>query len=240
VLAFLVVLAAASAGYLYYLNRPYVATTQMDPNAEPAPPPAADPNAAEKPSPMGSAPSTPPETSTPPAAPPVEPEKETVTPPAPETKSGTQSLVPRTTPQSEVPPGTTILDIITVPGGATVSVDSGKSSCTTPCPQSLENGRHTLAFTLPGYRPTVRIVNLPQETTVNVSLLRTEGTLMIRSSPAGATIVVDDRVRTERTPAMLTLPAGQHKITLRREGSPDYSETIEIKDQVLTNVNVNW
>ena len=86
----------------------------------------------------------------------------------------------------------------------------------------------------------MRIVNLPQESTVNVSLLRAEGTLMIRSNPAGATILVDDQPRTEKTPATLTLPAGRHKITLRREGLPDYNETIEIKDQVLTNASVNW
>lgn len=229
-------LALSGAGYLYYLNRPYVATTQMEAGAEP-PPVAADPNADGKPSPM-----LPPQDTPPPPVTSTEPETPVETPaPTPaEPKTASKAPPPRTTPPSEVPPGTTILDIITVPGGATVSVDSGRSSCVTPCPQSLENGRHTLAFTLPGYRPTVRIVNLPQETTVNVSLLRSEGTLMIRSNPPGASILVDDKVRTERTPTTLTLPAGHHKITLRRNGSPDYSETIEIKDQVITNINVNW
>jgi len=232
-LAVVGVLAAASAGYLYYLNRPYIATTPNTEGVEP-PPGTADPNAADKPSPMLPPPSTPA-----PATP--DEQEKSGDPAAPtETEEETKAPPPRTTPPSESPSGSTILDIITIPGGATVSIDKGKSTCVTPCPKSLENGRHTLAFTLPGYRPTLRIVNLPQENTVNVSLQRAEGTLMIRSSPAGATIIVDDKPRAEKTPAMLTLPAGPHKITLRREGSPDYSETIEIKDQVITNVNVNW
>ncbi|MEP7364676.1 MAG: serine/threonine-protein kinase [Acidobacteriota bacterium] len=226
------VLAVASAGYLYYLNRPYIAAPQTDPAAEP-PVVAAAPNAADKPSPM-----LPPPNSAAPPSTPVEAQKGGDQPE--ETKAATKPPAPRTTPPSKVPPGSTILDIITIPGGATVSVDSGKSSCVTPCPQSLDNGRHTLAFSLAGYRDTARIVNLPQETTVNVSLLRAEGTLMIRSTPAGATILVDDKARAEKTPTTLTLPAGQHKLTLRRDGSPEYSETIEVKDQVITNVNVNW
>ena len=235
VLAVAGVLAAAGLGYLYYLERPYIAPTRAEPDSAPAPP-ASDPNAAEKPSPLPS-PGAPTETPAPAEStpPPESPKSD----PA-ETKTEAKALPPRTTPPAETTPGSTILDIITFPPGATVTVDAGKTSCVTPCPKSLENGRHTLAFSLNGYRPTVRIVNLPQESTVNVSLLRAEGTLMIRSTPPGAVIFVDDKPRAEKTPALFTLPAGKHKITLRREGSSDYSETIEIKDQVITNINVNW
>ena len=220
------VLLALASGYIYYLNRPYTPEPPAQPAQAEMPP--APSNPAGKPSPMAPVLSAPPasaDTAQPPAAAPVK-----TAPPKP---GGTAT-------PDDVPAGSTIVDIISEPGNATVSIDDGKRSCVTPCPQSLENGRHTLTFTLPGYRATTRIVNLPQESTVRVTLMRTEGTLAIRSNPPGAAIHIDGQARAERTPAMLTLPAGRHKITLKRDGAPDYEESIEIKDQVMTNMNVNW
>ena len=219
------VLLALASGYIYYLNRPYTPDPQTQPALAETPPAVA--GGADKPSPLAPAPPSPVASAdTPPAPAPVQ-----TAPPKP-------IVAPE--PPDEPPAGATIVDIISEPGNANVSIDDGKRSCVTPCPQSLDNGRHTLTFSLPGYRTTTRIVSLPQESTVRVTLLRTEGTLAIRSSPPGAAIYIDGQARAERTPAMLTLPAGRHKITLKRDGAPDYEESIEIKDQVMTNMNVNW
>ena len=57
---------------------------------------------------------------------------------------------------------------------------------------------------------------------------------------SGASIFIDGQARPEKTNAMISLPAGMHKITLKREGVPDYEESIEVKDQVITTVSVNW
>ncbi|MCC6538563.1 MAG: PEGA domain-containing protein, partial [Bryobacterales bacterium] len=219
------VLMAAGAGYIYYLNRPYVPPPQPEATAEqPAPPPVAQ---ADRPSPMPPPPGQTQTSATPtPAQPPAQP------------GSGGQSPTPR--PGDEPQAGSTIVDIITNPGGATVTIDGGANTCTTPCPQSLSNGRHVLTFALAGYRGTTRIINLPQESTINMTLQRAEGTLAIRTTPAGASIYIDGQARAEKTNAMISLPAGMHKITLKREGVPDYEESIEVKDQVITTVSVNW
>ncbi|MBK7931124.1 MAG: serine/threonine protein kinase [Bryobacterales bacterium] len=224
------VLAAAGAGYVYYLNRPYVPAPQPEAVAEQtAPPPAAK---ADRPSPMPPPPGQT-QTSTPPTPAPTTP-----TPAPTEPRPGGQSAAPR--PSDAPQAGSTIVDIITNPGGATASIDNGASTCVTPCPQSLPNGRHVLTFTLAGYRGTTRIINLPQESTINMTLQRAEGTLAIRTTPAGASIYIDGQARAEKTNAMISLPAGMHKITLKRDGVPDYEESIEVKDQVITTVSVNW
>jgi hypothetical protein len=54
-----------------------------------------------------------------------------------------------------------------------------------------------------------------------------EGTLELRTDPAGATVLVDGRLFGE-TPLEARLPAGDHRVTLRKDGSADQSFTIRI------------
>ena len=72
----------------------------------------------------------------------------------------------------------------------------------------LKGGRHTLSATLGGYRRTLRIFEVPRDAELFLNMDRASGTVMVRSEPAGASIVVDGEQRSERTPAMLHLPAG--------------------------------
>jgi hypothetical protein len=69
---------------------------------------------------------------------------------------------------------------------------------------------------------------------------QTTGTLMVRSDPAGANIVVDGQTRQEKTPAMLTLPVGRHRVEIVKEGFKRDVEEVQIKDSVITNIDVNW
>jgi hypothetical protein len=55
-----------------------------------------------------------------------------------------------------------------------------------------------------------------------------EGTLDLRSDPPGATILVDGKLFGE-TPLQARLPPGDHRVTLRKEGSADQTFTVRIE-----------
>ena len=85
-------------------------------------------------------------------------------------------------------------------------------SCTTPCSMELPAGRHTIAATLEGYRRTLKIFETPGSEDIFLNLDRTSGTLMVRSEPRGAEIMVDGQTRSEKTPGDAHLPTGRHNI----------------------------
>jgi hypothetical protein len=111
--------------------------------------------------------------------------------------------------------------------------------CTAPCVLDLSPGRHTLATMLNGYRNQPRIFQVPQDREIIIALDKAFGTLMVASAPPGATITINGRERNEKTPAMLTLATGRHKIELSKDGRRE-EQDIEIKDGVVTKIDVSW
>lgn len=139
------------------------------------------------------------------------------------------------------PGGTTSARLVTSPPGATLTVD-GRSdlTCTTPCGLTLPPGRHTLSATLTGHRTVLKIFELPRDAELYMNLEPTTGTLVLRSDPSGAAIVIDGQARPERTPVTLNLPTGGHRVELSKEGFKTYTEDLELKDSTITRVDVNW
>lgn len=129
--------------------------------------------------------------------------------------------------------------VVTSPPGAGLYVD-GQSTlfCRTPCELNLPRGRHTFIARLDGYRPEQRILQVPGDEGVFISLQKTTGTLMVRSDPPGSSIVLDGQTREEKTPAMMTVPTGHHQVEVRRDGYRSTSQTVEVKDSTLTNVDL--
>lgn len=123
--------------------------------------------------------------------------------------------------------------IATTPPGAKISVDGGEG-CTSPCERVMSAGRHTLVANLEGYRTSSRAVSVPDELEVQMNLEATSGTLFITSTPAGGTIVVDGKTRTEKTPARIALPAGKHKVRVDIEGAPSDEREVEVMDGSLS------
>ena len=39
---------------------------------------------------------------------------------------------------------------------------------------------------------------------------------------------------------LIRVPAGKHKLVVRRDGVPEYSEDIEVRDQVISTITVDW
>jgi tRNA A-37 threonylcarbamoyl transferase component Bud32 len=137
--------------------------------------------------------------------------------------------------------GTVSSRLVTIPPGATLVVD-GRSdlTCTTPCGLTLPPGRHTLTATLAGHRSALKIFEVPRDSELYINLEATTGTLVLRSDPPGATIVIDGQTRPEHTPVTLTLPSGSHRVELSKEGFKTYTEELELKDATITNVDINW
>jgi hypothetical protein len=119
--------------------------------------------------------------------------------------------------------------LTTTPNGATAIFD-GKpgTQCRTPCTITLSAGRHTFSVTAPGYRDAVRILEIPHDTGFIVNLEKMMGTLNLRTTPAGLTVVLDGQ-QSGRTPATFQLSPGVHRVSLLR-GSDHHDFTVEIQD----------
>jgi tRNA A-37 threonylcarbamoyl transferase component Bud32 len=174
------------------------------------------------PKPMGSSPKA--DTKAP-AAPPVAPP-----PPDP---GGTNATTPAK--------GMVAVNIRSTPPGATVIIDSGKAEpCTTPCSLDLAPGRHVLVAQLDKYESANKIFMLPAEAQLNITLRRQTGTVAVSSSPAGAQITVDGIEYPEKTPAILTLPVGRHKVTVSMPGRGEKSREFNVDDGAQLDYSVNF
>jgi len=113
------------------------------------------------------------------------------------------------------------LSIISSPSGATAILDGrNDASCTTPCSMDAAPGRHTIAVSLSGYQSEHREVDVsgaPMELPA-IILHAAGGTLMLTSTPKGATILVNGKATGKSTPTDLTLAPGKYEITVELNG----------------------
>jgi serine/threonine protein kinase len=123
--------------------------------------------------------------------------------------------------QPRLPAAPQEVTLITSPSGATATLDGhADQACTTPCTLQAAPGRHTIAFTSPGYQIEHRDVTVGSESLElpAVILHAFSGVLMLSSTPPGASILVNGRTVTETTPAQLSLPPGSYKIAVQKNG----------------------
>ena len=104
----------------------------------------------------------------------------------------------------------------------------------------LSQGRHVLRFKLDKHRAGTLVMMVPQETSASMRLDPSIGTLMVLTTPAGAQILVNGQAQADRSPATLKLAPGKYNLTLRREGSGDHSQVVEVRDETITQVDFNW
>ncbi len=130
--------------------------------------------------------------------------------------------------------------ITTVPASAKIVVDSGSPTCTSPCSLTLTPGRHTFSASLTGHQSAFRVFQVPEQTELNVPLQQSTGQLSIITTPAGSEIMVDGNVRSERSPAILTLPTGKHRIRITAPGHDPKEQEIEIREGGLSEFRITW
>jgi serine/threonine-protein kinase len=159
----------------------------------------------KKPNPMAPPESPPPQ---PPAATEEQPaEPEPQPPPAPQ---------PRQRPAVEQ-----TVQIASNPPGATAVLDRDPArSCQTPCALEALPGRHTISIKLAGHQEERRevVVGGSAQELPLISLRPFGGTLMLSSTPAGATVSINGRLRPETTPARFQLAPGSYSVTVEKDG----------------------
>lgn len=185
-----------------------------------------------------------------PAAKPAVPEPPPPSAPAPSSEPAPAVERPSPAPQSRPPAtqkqppavtGAGGVQIFSSPPGAAVVIDNDPSlSCTTPCNLNLPPGRHTLVASMEGYRRAPKIFNLPQESTMSLTMERMMGRLSVRTSPSGATIYVNGEPRSEKTPAIFSLPAGKYRIAVTKEGHPRQEDDVVVRDGGIADLELNW
>ena len=105
--------------------------------------------------------------------------------------------------------------------GAAVSVDDAAAPprCNVPCTLELAPGRHTLFVEQAGFRGVELAVDVTarQSVTLRPKLERLTGTLLVSTDEHGALIEIDEQPM-GFTPAIVTLPVGEHHIRISLEG----------------------
>jgi archaellum component FlaF (FlaF/FlaG flagellin family) len=127
------------------------------------------------------------------------------------------------------------LTVISSPKGAVVTLDGqSDTACTTPCTLEATPGHHAVELQKTGYdveRRDVEVgssaVELPA-----VVMRSVQGTLMVTSSPPGATVLVDGKRQAQVTPAQFQLPPGSYSITVEWKDGKKATRTVQIKDGI--------
>jgi serine/threonine-protein kinase len=130
--------------------------------------------------------------------------------------------------------------VVSTPPGATATLDGRpEAACATPCALDAAAGRHTIAFSLPGYEVQHRdvvvgssAVDLPL-----VALRAPSGTLMVTTVPDGATVSVNGRRMPQVTPAQIPLDAGEYKVTVEKGGKSSTNQ-VEIRDGAISYLRI--
>ncbi len=108
----------------------------------------------------------------------------------------------------------------TVPEGVALIIDGkSDSQCQSPCSVELPAGRHTVVARKEGYYPLAKDFNVDSDhPELSFTLGPVTGSLLVSTDPPGVAIAINGVPRSEVTPANFTLPVGQYKVRLTREG----------------------
>ena len=167
-----------------------------------------------------------------------EPEKETPAESKPVQADTTPPRAPATQPTPT--PAEARFLLTTSPAGADVVFDANPAlKCTSPCSTVLPVGRHTFMIRHAGYRDAQRIIEIPRDTGLIVDLVRMTGMLSLISSPPGLTVFIDGQEQSQKTPASITLPVGEHRVQVVK-GNDKQEFVVEIRDGLLSSKFIEW
>jgi hypothetical protein len=135
------------------------------------------------------------------------------------------------------PSGTGLVQVKTIPDGATVEADEAVVGEPTPTSFRLPVGSHTLTISLAGYEPVQQqvTVSASASTPVNVTLSNeppAAGTrnaeIRIETMPAGIEILIDGKSYGP-SPVRVTLSPGDHTYTVKPPGLAPYQNAFTVK-----------
>ncbi|MGH7598644.1 MAG: serine/threonine-protein kinase, partial [bacterium] len=141
-----------------------------------------------------------------------------------------------------LPAGLSGVQIDSRPSGALVTLD-GKPVGSTPYQdRNLSPGRYQLVLSLDGYEnySTIIVVRAGKITPMTLLLKKVSavvGRLSVKSTPDGATILLDGQEIGMTPYQSNNVAAGAHQILLRKKGYQDYSVSINVEPQKIVEVD---
>ncbi len=221
---------AVTAGVVYWAQHTDFATT----------PPASAPTES---APTEATPAEPVPT-TPVPAPAVVPPPVQQAPPVPEVKTPEAPTPATKLPEPITQPQSGGLQLYAVglrsqPEGATAVLESGRG-CRTPCEIQVPAGRHTVTFTAEGYTTLTQRFEAPAQDSVLARMDTNTGTVFLDSTPSGASIRVDGKDTSAKTPTTLRLPAGRHKLEFSKDGFASQQHDVDVNDGAISKLSIRW
>ena len=115
------------------------------------------------------------------------------------------------------------------------------NTCETPCSfNNLAPARYSLEVSKDGYQPVQTALQVKRGD-VQDQKIRLEALakgLFVSSQPAGADVFINGAKQSGQTPVTLPLAPGQYNLVLRLAGYEAYAGSVQVKDNVQTQLNV--
>jgi hypothetical protein len=141
-------------------------------------------------------------------------------------------------------PGFGAIHVVTDVIGATAMLHgpSGRvvNQCLTPCSfNNLTPDRYSLEVRKDGYQPVQTALQVKQGGVADqkLSLESLAEGLYVTSDPPGADVFINGAKQSGQTPVTLPLAAGQYNLVLRLQGYDPYVGSVQVKENVQTQLN---
>jgi tRNA A-37 threonylcarbamoyl transferase component Bud32 len=120
------------------------------------------------------------------------------------------------------------------PGAKAVLDDNLAQTCRTPCMLHGGPGVHRLTLTQAGFENESREIHIGEMAfdLPPITLRKPNGTLMLTTSPPGASVRVNGKLVAETTPTQINLPPGTYSITVEKAGHSQ-TERVELSERPL-------
>ncbi|MBN2602126.1 MAG: PEGA domain-containing protein, partial [Candidatus Marinimicrobia bacterium] len=132
------------------------------------------------------------------------------------------------------------LTIRTEPENATVIID-GIEYGQTYFDGKVNPGKHTLLLSRPLYYDLIKEIELTPGEMLNLTetLHPNFGSVEINTTPLEATVMIDDKIETNKTPLMIPrLQSGQHELRISYPEYRDYTATILVDDNKTSSLDI--
>jgi serine/threonine-protein kinase len=120
------------------------------------------------------------------------------------------------------------------PGAKAVLDDNFSQSCQTPCMLHGAGGIHRLSISQAGFESESREIHIGDSAidVPPISLRRPSGTLMVTTSPTGASVRINGKLVPQTTPAQITLPPGTYSVTVEK-GGRSQTQRIDLPEDTI-------
>jgi serine/threonine protein kinase len=162
-----------------------------------------------------------------------------------ETSQAASALEEQAKPQRREPrniaPAPAEVRINTDPPGARVVLDGDSArACTTPCALKTTAGSHNLSASLKGFktasreiRPVGGLEDLPL-----MKLAHAGGTILLQTTPDGASVFVNDQKWPGTTPMQLKLPSGRYNIRIEK-GDLRATQELDVREDDFKHLRIS-